>query len=206
MGLAEWSIASDAPRSWTRVMQPHQRWRKSTISTGKAWLTGTRAPCAPMLGNSSDICKDDVRRPSVDGLKGQVTPTGRAGWTPLRRHFHPSSTGRGFSLRSQKRYRLKALKMLYKRLSDGIFARSRPGALGPSANPNPLRGDQGGKGVLRHGFAGQLRALRARCCCFRVLLFAFKILLLLLCMYSVYLSLFLFLFVFLYSCAFRVVS
>ena len=135
MGLAEWSIASDAPRSWTRVMQPHQRWRKSTISTGKAWLTGTRAPCAPMLGNPSDICKDDVRRPSVDGLKGQVTPTGRAGWTPLRRHFHPSSTGRGFFLRSQKRYRLKALKMLYKRLSDGIFARSRPGALGAAVRP-----------------------------------------------------------------------
>ena len=102
MGLAESSIASDPPRSWTRVMQPHQRWRKSTISTGKAWLTGTRAPCAPMLGNPSDICKDDVRRPSVDGLKGQVTPTGRAGWTPLRRHFHPSSTGRGFFLRSQE--------------------------------------------------------------------------------------------------------
>ena len=64
MGLAEWSIASDAPSSSTRVMQPHQRWRKSTISTGKAWLTGTRAPCAPMLGNSSDICKDDVGSPS----------------------------------------------------------------------------------------------------------------------------------------------
>ena len=147
MGLAEWSIASDAPRSWTRVMQPHQRWRKSTISTGKAWLTGTRAPCAPMLGNPSDICKDDVRRPSVDGLKGQVTPTGRAGWTPLRRHFHPSSTGRGFFLRSQKRYRLKALKMLYKRLSDGIFARSRPGALGAAVRPGRVGRDQGGKRV-----------------------------------------------------------